>query len=91
LEVVGGAQSGVEAVEIVGSTKPDVALIDVQLGEESGLEVARVVVERAPSMHVILISTHSRDDLDEILREGCAFDFLPKTALSAAAIVERVG
>jgi two-component system nitrate/nitrite response regulator NarL len=68
---------------------PDVALVDLQLGEENGLEAARLLVERVPSTHVILISTHSRDDLDDLLRERSAFDFLPKTALSAAAIVER--
>jgi DNA-binding NarL/FixJ family response regulator len=91
MEVVGGARSGLEALVIAESVHPHVALVDVQLGEENGLEVARLLVERVPSTHVILISTHSSDDLDDFLRESSAFDFLPKTALSAAAIIELVG
>jgi two-component system nitrate/nitrite response regulator NarL len=90
LEVVGGAQSGLEALAIAESVHPDVALVDLQLGDENGLQVARVLAKRAPSMRVILISTHSRDDVDDLLRESSAVDFLPKTALSAAAIVERL-
>ena len=84
--VVGTASSGADAVAIAESTHPDVALVDVQLGKESGLEVARVLGECAPSTHVILISTHAREDLVEFLQDGPAVGFLPKTALSAAAI-----
>jgi DNA-binding NarL/FixJ family response regulator len=86
VEIVGTASSGTDAVAIAESTHPDVALVDVQLGEESGLELARLFGDRAPSTHVILISTHAREDLIEFLQDGPAVGFLPKTALSAAAI-----
>jgi two-component system nitrate/nitrite response regulator NarL len=86
VEIVGTASSGADAVVMAETTHPDVALVDVQLGKESGLEVARVLGECAPSTHVILISTHAREDLIESLQDGPAVGFLPKTALSAAAI-----
>jgi two-component system, NarL family, nitrate/nitrite response regulator NarL len=90
LEIVGAASSAAEAVSIAESVHPDVALVDLQLGEENGLEVARLLADRAPSTHVVLISTHSREDLDKILRESPAGGFLPKEALSAAAIADQV-
>lgn len=86
VEIVGTTSSGADAVAIAESIHPDVALVDVQLGKESGLEVARFLGECAPSTHVILISTHAREDLIEFLQDGVAVGFLPKTALSAAAI-----
>jgi CheY-like chemotaxis protein len=88
LEIVGTAFSGVEAVAIAGSARPDVALVDVQLGEESGLDVARLLADRAPWMRIILISTHARDDIVELLQRTPAFGFLPKTGLSATAIFD---
>jgi two-component system, NarL family, nitrate/nitrite response regulator NarL len=88
LDVVGSASSGVEALAIAEALEPDVALIDVHLGTESGLDVARRLAQRTPATRVVLISTDSEDDLGELLRESPAVAFLPKTALSAAAIAD---
>lgn len=88
LSVVGRACSGREAVSMAESVHPDVVLLDVQLGDESGVEVARLLAARVPETRVVLISAHSKDDLTELLAEGPAVPFLHKAVLSAAAIAE---
>jgi DNA-binding NarL/FixJ family response regulator len=91
LDVVGVASSGAETLRLAVELRPDVALVDVHLGEEDGLELARQLAEQAPSTRIVLISTHSEDDLAELLAGTPAAGFLAKTALSAAAIAELVG
>jgi two-component system nitrate/nitrite response regulator NarL len=88
LSIVGRATSASEAIAVAESVRPDVALVDVQLGEESGVEVARLLDAHVPATRVILISAHSREELAELLTEDSAVLFLPKTAMSAAAIAD---
>jgi two-component system, NarL family, nitrate/nitrite response regulator NarL len=91
VEVVGKASSGAEALELVQKLQPDVALVDVQLGREDGLEVIRQLAATAPVTPVILISSHPMDELGELVRDSSAVGFLPKAALRADAIVELLG
>jgi DNA-binding NarL/FixJ family response regulator len=91
LEIVGQATSESDAISIAEAARPDVALVDVQLGEESGVEVARLLAARVPEMRVILISAHSEKELGELLTEVPVAGFLPKAALSAAAIADCLG
>jgi DNA-binding NarL/FixJ family response regulator len=86
LEVVGRASSGEDAVRLADTVRPDVALVDVQLGEEDGLEVTRQLSAGGRSIAVVLISTHCLDDVAELIADSPAVGFLPKTALSAVAI-----
>src|SRR3954471_14675886 len=61
LDVVGGAGSAAEAHRLIADLRPDVALIDIDLGDESGLELARNLGEQPGQgevPHLILISTH---------------------------------
>ena len=88
LEVVGRASSGAEAVRLVQTLEPDVALVDVQLGNEDGLELTRRLAAAAPDTRIILISTHSGNELTELIVGSPAVGFLPKAALSANAIAE---
>jgi DNA-binding NarL/FixJ family response regulator len=91
LDVVGVAASGAAALRLAGQLRPDVALVDVHLGDEDGLEVAQRIATDAPETRVVLISTHPEDDLAELVAGTPAAGFLAKTALSASAIVELVG
>jgi two-component system nitrate/nitrite response regulator NarL len=88
LEVVGRASSGAEAVRLVQTLRPDVALVDFQLGDEDGLELTRRLAADAREIRVILISTHPKDELTELIVDSPAVGFLPKTALGADAIAE---
>ena len=91
VEVVGRASSGPEALQLAQELQPDVALVDVQLGREDGLEVTRRLAATAPVVPVILISSHSGDELAELVRDSSAAGFLPKASLGADAIVELLG
>jgi DNA-binding NarL/FixJ family response regulator len=88
LEVVGLASSGAEAVRLVQTLGPDVALVDVQLGDEDGLDVARRLAADARETRIILISTHSENELAELIDGSPAAGFLAKAALGANAITE---
>jgi DNA-binding NarL/FixJ family response regulator len=91
LEIVGVALSGAEAVGLAESLQPEVALVDVQLGHENGLDVTRRLAVAAPSTRVILISSHSKDELGDLITEGPAIGFLPKPALRAETIANLLG
>jgi DNA-binding NarL/FixJ family response regulator len=89
LDVVGGAGSGAEALRLIAELEPDVALIDIDLGEESGLELARRLRERpgqAAVPQVILISTHDEAEYADLIEVSSAIGFLAKIDLSAATI-----
>jgi CheY-like chemotaxis protein len=90
-EVVGLASSGDEAVERVQELRPDVALVDINLGPESGLEVARRLADlRLIDLKVILISTHPESDFADLIDVAPVAGFVPKFGLSAQAIEELV-
>ncbi len=88
LTIAGLASSCSEALQEARALRPDVVLVDLSLGEESGFDVARRLVEdsRAGGMTVILISTHSEADFADLIADSPAAGFLPKSELSASAI-----
>jgi DNA-binding NarL/FixJ family response regulator len=91
LEVVGRALSGAEALRLARQLEPDVVLVDVQLGDEDGLELTRRLAANARSTRVILISSHSHDELGELVDASPAVGFVPKPALGATAIEKLLG
>jgi DNA-binding NarL/FixJ family response regulator len=88
VEVVGGAASAAEALQQITELRPDVALIDIDLGRDSGLALATRLRETlGPAVpHVILISTHDEGAFAELIERSAALGFLSKTELSGAAI-----
>jgi CheY-like chemotaxis protein len=88
IRVVGVASTGDEAIEQAGQLRPDVTLLDIDLGGDSGFEVARRLVAEpglAPG-HLIMISAHGADDFADLVEAGPAIGFLGKPTLSAGAI-----
>jgi DNA-binding NarL/FixJ family response regulator len=90
LAVVGMAATRSDAVRCVDELRPEVVLVDIDLGGDSGFEVARRIVDVAPTT-VILISTHAEDDFADLIAESPAAGFISKSELSAQAIHEFVG
>jgi len=88
LGVAGVASKGAEALRQVEALHPEVILVDICLGEESGLDLARCLVENGPAgkTTVILISTHTEADFADLIADSPAAGFLPKAELSADAI-----
>jgi two-component system, NarL family, nitrate/nitrite response regulator NarL len=91
IDVVASAFSGAEALELVAALRPDVALIDVELGEEDGILLSHALAERAPTMRIVLISSYDRDDLAQLIAHSPAVGFLPKSELGAEAIERLLG
>jgi DNA-binding NarL/FixJ family response regulator len=88
ITVVGVASNSTEALRCAAELNPDVTLVDIDLGEDSGLELARQLhgeLDTAQSA-IILISTHAEQDYAELITASPAVGFLSKTAISADAI-----
>ena len=86
LDVVGVASNSAQALQLASELQPDVTLVDIDMGDEDGLDVARQLSDISPYSNVILISTHSEDDLAHLIAMSPALGFVPKTRLSAQAI-----
>jgi CheY-like chemotaxis protein len=89
ISVAGVASTGAQAYRACRELKPDVVLVDIELGgEETGFEVARQLVGQASAQQprVILISTYPEDDFEDMIADSPAVSFLPKTELSGMAI-----
>jgi DNA-binding NarL/FixJ family response regulator len=89
ISVVGSAACGAEALTQIAQRDLDVVLIDIDLRGESGLELTRMVAERADGAsfpHMVLISTHDESEYADLIEASPAVGFLAKTELSAAAI-----
>lgn len=90
--VVGVASDGAGALEKIDRLRPDLALVDVCLGDECGVELAgRVAREALWKPTVILISTYPEDDFRDIIAGSCARGFLSKSELSGPAIRNLLG
>jgi DNA-binding NarL/FixJ family response regulator len=92
LEIVGTATTSAEALRQVVEQEPDVVLVDINLGEESGFELARVLIERFPRLRsgVVLISSRAEQDFGGLIKTSPALGFVPKTQLSGRTVVELV-
>jgi DNA-binding NarL/FixJ family response regulator len=87
LTIAGVASTGADALRKAELLRPDVVLVDVSLGDESGIELARrLVAAPTPAATVILISTRSEAEFADLAAECPVVGFLSKSELSAAAI-----
>jgi DNA-binding NarL/FixJ family response regulator len=91
ISIIGVASNIRDALAIAASDRPDVALVDVDLGAESGLDVARALAMSNEPVPVILISAYAEKDLRELLDDSPAVGFLPKSVVSRAAIDDLLG
>jgi len=93
LSVVGVAASGDEALRLAKALAPDLALVDIALGEESGFDVARRLVDNsnAHPPSVILVSTYDEREFSGRIAASPALGFIAKTELSAQRIRGLLG
>lgn len=88
ISVAGTATRGEEAMRLAGEVNPDVILLDIDLGGEDGLELARRLThaEGSSADRVILISTHDEDEFADLIEASPAIGFISKSTLSADSI-----
>src|SRR5690348_12658194 len=91
IEVVGIAPSGDEAVRLAQAHRPDVALVDISLGGESGFDVAGRLADGAPGLAVILISTYDEREFGDRIAASPAVGFIPKASLHSESVRRLLG
>jgi DNA-binding NarL/FixJ family response regulator len=89
IEVVGVASNASEACSLVAELRPEVVLVDIALGVESGFELTRAL-SRASAATLILISTLSEIDFADLIAASPAAGFITKSELSARAVRDIV-
>lgn len=85
MEVVGKAEDGLQAVEMVKSLKPDVVTLDIEMPKMNGLEALQIIMKECP-VPVLMISSLTEQGAKETIQalQLGAVDFIPK-ALSNAS------
>jgi DNA-binding NarL/FixJ family response regulator len=92
LTVVGTASTGSEAIDLVREFQPDVVILDIDLGAESGFDVAEQLrtgdahTSLASGPEIVLVSAHDEEDFADMISESVAVGFVAKSDLSARAI-----
>jgi CheY-like chemotaxis protein len=91
--VVGVASSTAQALRQVLALQPDVILVDIGLGDECGINLARLLAQdgQGGSAEVIMMSARAETDYTELIAESPAAGFLAKSELSARAIGRILG
>jgi DNA-binding NarL/FixJ family response regulator len=85
-EVVGESGDGTSGVAEAARLAPDLVLLDVQLPDMSGFEVARQLREHHAGPAIVLISSRDRSDYGHRIERSGADGFISKSELSAGAL-----
>ncbi|MCM1054792.1 MAG: response regulator transcription factor [Bacteroides sp.] len=62
VSIIGVGSSGQEAAELFRETKPDILLMDIRMGEVTGISAARTVLKEFPEARILFLTTFSDDD-----------------------------
>jgi DNA-binding NarL/FixJ family response regulator len=84
--VIAEATTGASGVQLAREHEPDLVIVDVQLPDTDGFEVAEQLAALDLPMEVILTSGLDRSDLGSLVTESSARGFIPKVELSVRAI-----
>jgi DNA-binding NarL/FixJ family response regulator len=85
-EIVGEAENGAAALQAVKDLQPDLVLLDVQLPDMDGFQVAEMLCGLANPPAVVLTSSRDSADYGSCIQICGASGFVPKADLSGAAI-----
>jgi DNA-binding NarL/FixJ family response regulator len=91
--VAGVASSSDEGVRLARELRPDVTLVDIDLGVEDGIALARrlAAIDGQPAGKLILISTHGEDEFRDLIESSPAIGFVAKSELSGDALRALTG
>jgi DNA-binding NarL/FixJ family response regulator len=90
-QVVGEAGDGAEAVELAGRLQPDVVLLDVQLPDMDGFEIAARLSVNGHRPAIVLTSSRDAAEFGGLIERSQVRGFVPKAELSGrrlAALLE---
>jgi DNA-binding NarL/FixJ family response regulator len=90
-EVVGEAESGVQALRLAAELLPDLVLLDVQLPDFDGFEVAaRLSGGNGHAPDIVLTSSRDASDFGPLIAQSGARGFVPKAELSGGALANLI-
>lgn len=78
VEVVGEAADGIEAVELVGRERPDVAIVDIGMPKMNGVDATRTIKRQWPGVAVLVLTVHDEDAYVMAILEAGAAGYLLK-------------
>jgi DNA-binding NarL/FixJ family response regulator len=79
------------ALEMMGNLNPDIVVMDVQMGDMSGVEATRRILARHPQANIVLTSMGSDSEYPTLAREIGARGFVPKRNLNVPMLRSLVG
>ena len=85
-EVVGEAADGESAVALAAELEPELVLLDIQLPDIDGFDVAARLLEREPALPIVLVSSRDEAAYGGRVRASGALGFVTKADLSGAAL-----
>jgi DNA-binding NarL/FixJ family response regulator len=88
IDVIGVASTVAEALAKIAELQPELTLVDIDLGSESGFDLIRAMADQPTrsTTSVILISVHDQSDFADLIQASPAAGFVSKAELSALAI-----
>jgi DNA-binding NarL/FixJ family response regulator len=89
-QVVGEVGDGRSALSAVAETRPDVVLLDVQLPDMNGFDVAEALGQHDGGPIIVMTSSRDAADFGSRLALSRARGFIPKSQLTGAALAELV-
>ena len=89
-EVVGEAENGAATLAALDQSSPDLVLLDVQLPDANGFDIAHAICARADGPAVVMISSRDASDFGSRIATCGARGFIQKSRLSGAALTELV-
>jgi DNA-binding NarL/FixJ family response regulator len=85
-DVIGEAEDGAGALAAIAELRPEVVLLDVQLPDMDGFEVTARVMRDGQPPKIVLTSSRDASDFGPLVESSGACGFVPKDALSGAAV-----
>ena len=85
-EVVGESEDGASAVASIGSLEPDLVLLDVQLPDLTGFEVAERLRAAGVETPIVLTSSRDASAYGDQVESSSSIGFIPKADLSGDAL-----
>ena len=85
-EVVGEAEDGASALAAADRLEPELVLLDIQLPDTDGFEVARRLLAERPTLRIVLVSSRDRSQYGPLIETSGACGFVAKGELSGITL-----
>ena len=86
LNVIGEANDGQEAIDLVGELKPDVVVMDITMPNLNGINATRQILAESPQTRIVALSCHSGKQYVENMLEAGASGYLLKESAPAELV-----